>query len=75
MLTEVNIQQHIGKSRAPDDIQERVSHYIGEAHGTFMRTNNWAKIRTWYYANRHRQMLRVVAVCEEETNEAASVAT
>lgn len=62
----IDVRMHISKGRAPDTIKDTVSHYIGEAHGTQVRTVNWGQLRAWFLNNKNREGLRVVAVCEEE---------
>ncbi len=68
MLIEVNIRNHIGKARAPDTIIDTVSHYVGEAHGTRINTVNWGNLRQWYINNKHRHMIKVVALCDKESD-------
>jgi hypothetical protein len=65
-MIEVNIRNHIGKARAPDMILDIVSHYVGEAHGTRINTSHWGQLRQWYLNNRHREVMKVVALCDKE---------
>lgn len=67
MLIEVSVRNTIGKSRAPDTIQETVSHYIGVAHGTRINTQAWGVLRQWYLRNKDKYIEKIVAVCEHET--------
>lgn len=66
MLKQVNIKATIGLSRAPEEISSTVSHYIGEAHGTRIRTHAWGRIRQWFFDNREKADVCVIAMCEEE---------
>ncbi len=61
----VNIQHHISKSRVPLEINETYQYFIGEAEGTRINTSCWGRLRNWYYQNRNKPILRLVAVCED----------
>ncbi len=68
MLIEVNVREHAAKSRTPDFIRETSSHFVGEAHGTSIRTTHWGQLRNWFLANKNRNIIKVVALCEEQPN-------